>query len=242
MHLGFLYHPIDFIIGKSGRVRDRDGLFLAGALVLCAYVNDTVNVNVKGNFDLRNTAASRRNAVKLEVSERLVVVGHRTLTLQDMNVNCRLVVLCRGEDLRLGCRNRGVARNQCCHDAAECLNTERKRCDIEQENVIDITCDNAALDCGTDSDAFIRVNALVRLLAEFFADCLLNCRNTGGTADQQDIVDITCAEFRITESLTYRNHGLFNQELGHVVKLCTAEFCLEVESAAAILGHCDERK
>ena len=56
-------------------VRDGDAARLASRLVGGRDVQDTVSINVEGNFNLWNTTRSRRNARQLKLAEELVVLG-----------------------------------------------------------------------------------------------------------------------------------------------------------------------
>ena len=67
-------------------------LFFLGTQILGFYRNDTVLVDVKGYFDLWNTARCRRNVCQLEATKRLVVRCHWTFTLKHVDVNSWLVV------------------------------------------------------------------------------------------------------------------------------------------------------
>ena len=50
--------------------------------------------------------------------------------------------------------------------AAERLDAERERRHVEQQQVLDVAREHAALDRGADRDDLVRVDALVRVLAE----------------------------------------------------------------------------
>jgi len=54
--LGF--HAVNLLFAQTTRSLYADGLFLARSLVLCAYVQYAVCVDVKGNLNLRNATAS----------------------------------------------------------------------------------------------------------------------------------------------------------------------------------------
>ena len=60
-------------------VSDGDAVGLSGALVRGRDVQDTVAINDKGNFNLRNTTRSRWNAREFELAEQVVVLGASTL-------------------------------------------------------------------------------------------------------------------------------------------------------------------
>ncbi len=108
----------------------------------------------------------------------LVVRRHFALALQHMNRHRGLVVLGGGEDLALPGRDGGVALDQPGHDAAQRLDAQRQRGHVQQQNVLDVALQHAALDGGADGDHFVRIDALVRLLAEicFTASCTLGMR------------------------------------------------------------------
>ena len=63
-------------------------------------------------------------------------------------------------------RDRRVARDQRRHHAAQRLDAQRQRRDVEQQDVLDLALQHARLDRRADRDDLVRVDALVRLLAE----------------------------------------------------------------------------
>jgi hypothetical protein len=68
--------------------------------------------------------------------------------------------------LRFFGRDRRVAFDETGEHAAQRFDAERKRRNVEQENVFDIALQNAALNGRAVGDDFVRVDALVRFLAE----------------------------------------------------------------------------
>ena len=50
-------------------------------------MDDTIGVDIKANFDLRDTTRSGSNAIEAEAAQSLIISSHLTLTLQDMNLN-----------------------------------------------------------------------------------------------------------------------------------------------------------
>ena len=154
-----------------------------------------------------------------------------------MDVNSRLVICCCREDLRLGSRDRCVARDQNSHDTAQCFNTQGQRCNVQQNDVArTIAADDCTLYSSTCCNAFIRVDALVRLFAQFSADRFLNSRNTCGTADQQYLIQIRSIQLCITHSLTYRDHCLINKALCQFIELCTCQCCFQMQRSFRSAG------
>ena len=209
-------------------------LLLAGAEVLGGDIHDAVGVDVEGDFNLRHTAAGRSNAVQMEAAEALVVSRHLTLTLQDVDFDGSLVVRGGGEDLALAGRDGGVAVDQLGAYTAQGLNAEGQRGDIDENDAVHILVQDAALDGSADGDAFIGVDALETFLASQGLDHLLHGRNTAGSADQQDLADVTGLQAGVGERLLDRAGGLLDQVMGQFVELCTGQGDIEVLRAGCI--------
>ena len=74
--------------------------------------------------------------------------------------------------------------------AAGGLDAERQRGHVEQQHVLDLALEHAALDGRADGDDFVRVDALVRLLADELARGLDDLRHAGHAADEHQFVDL----------------------------------------------------
>jgi hypothetical protein len=92
----------------------------------------------KVDLDLGTPRGAGRDAVELELAERAVVLGKLALALQHVDLHRRLVVGGGGEGLLLARRDGGVALDELGHDAAEGLDAERERGDVEQQHVLDV--------------------------------------------------------------------------------------------------------
>ena len=68
--------------------------------------------------------------------------------------------------------------NQSREDATHSLDTEGQWRDVEQEDVLDITSEDGALDGCTDRDGLIRVDTAVRLLVEEVLNGFTDFRDT----------------------------------------------------------------
>ena len=91
---------------------DFNFLLLASTLILSRHVQDSVCIDVEGDFDLRHASWCRWNVRKLESTDGTVVLCHRALALKDVQVYCRLVVRRGREDFRLLGRNGGIGLDQ----------------------------------------------------------------------------------------------------------------------------------
>src|SRR4029079_6089106 len=143
-------HALDLVVAEAAARPDLDLLLLAGAEVLRRHVEDAVGVDVEADLDLRDAARGRRDPRQLELAQRLVVGRHLALALQDVDLDRRLVVLGRREDLALARRDRGVALDELGHDAALRLDAQRQRGHVEQEHVLDVAGEHSRPDVRRD--------------------------------------------------------------------------------------------
>ena len=164
--------------------------------------------------------------------------GHRALALQDVDVHRRLAVLGRARRSRLlARRDGGVALDQRGHHAAQGLEAQRQRGDVEQQHVLDLAGQHAGLDRGADGHHLVRVDALVRLLAGQLAHQLLHHRHAGRAADQHDLVDLAGLQPGVLERLPERGRAALDQVLGQLLELGAASaVMLQVLGAAGVGG------
>ena len=130
---------VDIRFGEVRRSSDCDGLRFARCLIASLDGHDTVCVDVEGDFDLRNSARCGSDAHEFESAERLVVASKLSFTLQNVDVDCGLIVCRRAEHLRFACRNGGVSVDELRAYAAERFDTERQRSYVEKKNVLYFT-------------------------------------------------------------------------------------------------------
>ena len=165
VRLGVLHHPIDLVLAEAARRGDGDLLFLAGAESLA----DTLTMPLASMSKVTSICGTPRGAggmpIEMEPAQRAVVARQRPLALQHVHFDAGLAVGRRRERLALARRNRRVPRNQRRHHAAERLDAERQRRDVEQQQVLHLAREHAGLDGRADRDDFVGIHALVRLLA-----------------------------------------------------------------------------
>ena len=227
-------------LSEAARRRDGDLLLLAGPEILRRDVDDAVGVDVEGDLDLRHAARRRRQADQVEAAERPVVARQRPLALQHVHLDARLAVGGRREDLALARRNRRVPRNQRRHHAAERLDAERQRRHVEQQQILDVAGQHAGLDRRADRDDFVRVHALVRLLAEQLLDDRLHLRNARRAADQHDLVDLRRVDAGVGQRLLGRADGPLQQVVDELLELGARQLHLQVLGTGLIRR--DERQ
>ena len=138
----------------------------------------------------------------------LVVRGDLALTLEDLDLHRRLVVLGGGEDLRPLGRDRGVALDELGQHAALGLDAQAQRGHVEQQNVLDLALEHAGLQRGADGDDLVGVDALVGLLAAGqLLDQVGHRGHPGGTAHQHHVVDVVDRDPGVLDHLLERACG-----------------------------------
>ena len=167
--LGLLDHLLDLVLAETSLlVGDSDLVLLSSGLVLGRHVEDTVGVDIEGDLDLGNTTGSGGDARELELSEQVVVAGHGTLTLEDLNEHAGLVVGVGGEHLGLLAWDGAVTGDEGGHDSSGSLNTQGQRGHVEKQEILDLlaslTSKDGGLHSGTIGDGLIGVDGLVELL------------------------------------------------------------------------------
>ena len=222
--LGVADHLVHRVLGEHRRGRDPDLLLLAGRPVLGLDVEDAVGVDVERDLDLRHAPGSRRDPVEDEAAQGLVVGGEVALALEDVDLDLRLRVGRGREGLRLRRRDGRVALDELGHDAAQGLDAQRQRGHVEEQDVLDVTGQDAGLDRGADGHDLVRVDALVRLLAaEHRLDRLDDGRHAGHAADEDDLVDVAGLEAGVLERGLDRALGLLDEVGDEVLELRPGE-------------------
>src|SRR5690348_1719108 len=212
MRFGFDAHFFGFFLGQAGGGLNGDLLLLSSGLVLGADIEDAVGVDVEGHFDLGHAARRGRNAVEFEGAERTVVLGEFAFALEHVNLDAGLIIGSSRVSLDLARGDGGVARNLRGHNAAESFHAERKRSDVEKENVLHFAGENRALNRRTDSHDFVRVDALVGLFtAEEIAHELLDLGDARRAAHQDNFLDVAGRQLGVFQSLLYGLHGAIEQ-------------------------------
>ena len=177
---------------------------------------------------------------EMEDADRLVVPGHLPLALEHLDLDGGLVVRRRREGLALLGRDRRVALDQPRRDAAERLDAERERRDVEQQQVLDVAGQHASLDRGADRHDLVRVDALVGILAEELLDELLDARHARLAADQHDLVDVLGLEARVLHGLLARPDRLLDDVLDQLLELRARQLELQVLGTGGVRR--DERE
>mmetsp|Transcript_9996 Transcript_9996/g.40531 ORF Transcript_9996/g.40531 Transcript_9996/m.40531 type:complete len:666 (-) Transcript_9996:681-2678(-) len=234
--LGVLHHLLDLGLAQA-RVRlDGDLVFFAGALVLGADVQDAVGVDVEAHLDLGHAARRRRDAFEVELAQRLVGLGQLALALVDLDGHGRLVVVGGREGLAELGRDGRVLLDHLRHHAAERLDAERQRGDVEQQHILALAAQDLALDGRADGDGFVGVHVTARLLAEELLDLLLHLGHAGHAADQDDVIDGAHGDTGVLDGGAAGRDGALDQFVHQRLQLGAGELDVQVLGAGRIGG------
>merc|ERR1719352_710379 len=212
--LSLLDHALNLLLGEAALVvGDGDLVLLAGGLVLGGDVEDTVGVNVEAHVDLGHAAGRGGDAGELELAEEVVVLGPGALALEDLDEHTGLVVGVSGEDLLLLGGDGGVAGDEHSHHAADGLETHGQGGDVEEEEILNllvaINPDEAVAYGAAVGDSLVGVDGLAELLAvEEVGEKGLHLGDTGGTTDEDNLVDGGLVNLGVAEALLDGLHAL----------------------------------
>ncbi len=199
-------------------------------------MDDAVGVDVEGDLDLRHAARRRRNAHQVELTQDLVVGGHRTLALEDPDRHGRLVIVGGREDLALLGRDGGVAFDQRGEDAAQGFDAQGQRGHVQQQHVLDVALQNAGLNGGAQGHDFVRVHALVRLLAEEGLHGFHDLGHAGHAADQDDLVDVAGLQTGVGQGLLAGLDRALDQVVDQGFQLGARQLDVQVQRARGVHG------
>ena len=157
-----------------------------------------------------------------------------------MDVNSRLIVGGSGEDLALLGRDRGVSLDQLGGYSAQCLDGQRQRSYIQQQHVVNLARQYAGLNGSADSYALIRVDALERILAGNLLNGFLYGRDSGGTADEDNLGNIGVGNAGVSHGLSHRFDRSLYQMLGELNEFGSGQIHVHVQRAVSRYG--DERQ
>ena len=237
VRLGLFDEVLDLLVGEPGAGGDGDALLLAGGLVLGRHVQDAVGVDVEGDVDLRGAARGGREAVEVEAADGLVLGRHRALALEHVDLDGRLGVGSRGEDLREGGRDGGVALDERRGDAAQRFDAEAQRRHVQQQYVFHLALEDAGLDGGADGHDLVGVDALVGLLAEELLHLVHHGRHACHPADHDDLGDVALGHAGVAQGLLARRDGALDQIGRELLELRARQRHREVLGPRSIRRH-----
>merc|ERR1711963_582899 len=170
----------------------------------------------KGDLDLGNSTGSGGNSGEVKLAEKMVVHGHGSFSLVNLDGDSRLVVGVSRKGLGLLGGNGGVPLDQAGHDSAGGLDSKGERSDVEEKKVGDglagVASEDGGLNGGSVSDGLTGVDGAVELLSvEEVLEQLLDLGDPGGSADEDDVVDGALVHLGVSHGLLDRLKGSLEQ-------------------------------
>ena len=183
---------------------DGDLLFFTVNIGDGGHVQDAVGIDHESDIDLGDTCSSRVNTTKSKLAEQVVVLGGLFLALVNIEIKLEIVFIRDAVDLVLLDGNGRVTVDKFGHDTVDGLDTKGHRGDIEEQEHLHVigalTAEDCSLDSGTQRVGLIRIDILAEGFAvEEFCQHLLNLRNTGRAADEDNLVDLVFRDLGVID-------------------------------------------
>ena len=225
---GLAHHALDVRIAEPARRLDADLLFFPRPLVAGGDVDDAVRVDIEGDLDLRHAARRGGDADEIELSELLVVRRQFAFALEDPDRHRVLIVLRGRKGLALLGGDCGVPVDEAGEHAAQGLDAERQRRDVQQQHVLYVARQHRTLDGGADGDHLVGVDAAMRFAPEERLDRLHDPGDPGHAADEHDIVDFVRGEAGVLQRRAAGRHGALHQVVDQRLEFRPREFHRQV--------------
>jgi hypothetical protein len=143
----------------------------------------------------------------------MVIFGNSSFSLEDLDGDSGLLVLISSKGLGLLGWDNSAPVHNFGHDSSDGLNTQTKRGNVDQENVLGVLAgltskDSSLYSCSVGY-GLIGVDASVRFLTvEEVFDESLNLWDSGGSTNQYNLVDISFFHARVIKNLLDRCESL----------------------------------
>mmetsp|Transcript_20089 Transcript_20089/g.17214 ORF Transcript_20089/g.17214 Transcript_20089/m.17214 type:complete len:181 (-) Transcript_20089:931-1473(-) len=147
----------------------------------------------------------------------MVVLSHRSFTFENLNGDSFLVVLISGEGLALLSWDNSGSGDNLSHDSTNSFNTKGQRSSVNKENLLASlsfigTTKDTTLNSSTIGDGFIGVNTSVWLFTvEEVLDQFLDLGDTGGTTNQNDLINFVLLEASFIKSVLNGGEGFLEK-------------------------------
>jgi len=237
--LSVLDHLLDLLGAESVCVGlDLNRLRLTVRFVDCLDVENTVRVDIEGDLYLRSASWSKLDSFEVELAELVIVLGHWPFSFEDLDLYSWLVVRVGREGLSLLAWDLRVSRDDVGHDATGCLDSLRKRGDVDKQHILErvvvggcLIAEDGCLNSSAVSDCFVRVDGSVqRLPVEEFREHGLDLRDPGRASNEDDVMNLPLADVGVLEHLLDRWHALAEEREAKLFKLGSRDCGAEVFS------------
>ena len=127
--------------------------------------------------------------------------------------------------------------NQPSEDASHGFDSEGKGSDVKQEDVLDVTGEDGALDSCTDGNGLVWVDTAVWLLVEEVLHGFADLGDTAGAADHDHFIDLVLGQGRVLEAGLKWLESLVNLCLYEALKLGTSHLHIQVLRSSVVEGE-----
>ena len=127
--------------------------------------------------------------------------------------------------------------NQPSEDATHGFDSEGKRSDVEQEDVLDVTGEDGALDSCTDRNGLVWVDTTVWLLVEEVLHGFADLGDTAGAADHDHFIDLILSQGRVLEAGLKWLESLVNLCFDETFELGTSHLHIQVLRSTVVEGE-----
>ena len=203
-------------------------------------LDDAVGVDLERNIDLRHAAWCRRNADEFEFCEAAVGTRDLAFALQNVDLDRLLVIDDGRKRHRILERNGRVARISLTNKPPRVSSPRLKRQNVEQNDVLDVAGQNAALNRGSHRDDLVRIDLDGRLFAKNFGNGSGDDRRTRLAADEDDFVDIRRLQFGVPQCFLAWFDRRFDQIADKFFEFVASQSRVDMFRAGRVGG--DERQ
>lgn len=218
----------------SNRVRDGDVSGTSSGLLSGSDLEDTVDIDLEDDLEDGLTSLHWWDRREGELSEGGVILAVDTLSLEDWELNGGLVVGNGGEGSLLDGWDGLTTGNDWSKDVTLHGDTEGKWDDIQEKEVssllrVGVSGEDTGLDGGTVGNGLIWVDGLLKLLAiEEVGEELLDLWNSGGTTNEDDLIDLGLVKGSILQDLLDWLDGGLEESGVELLELGTGDGGIEV--------------
>jgi hypothetical protein len=232
-----LDHTVDISVGKTAGCLNLNVLVFPSSFIFGRDVHDTVGINVESYLNLGVATGSHWDTLEIKISKLLVVLSEFTLSLMHGDSNHGLVVSSGGESLTLFGGDCRVTGDESGENASHGLDTEGQGSNVEQQNVLNITCQHSTLNSSSNSNSLVGVDGAVGLLSEEVLNEIRHLRDTGGATDQEHLVNLVLSEAGVLEAVLEWLGSSINEVLQQTLEFGSGELQVQMLGAALVEGQ-----
>jgi len=127
--------------------------------------------------------------------------------------------------------------NQTSENATHGFDTEGEGSNVKQEDVLDVTGKDGALDGCTDRNGLVWVDTAVWLLVEEVLHGFADLGDTAGAADHENFIDLVLGQGRVLEAGLEWLESLVDLRFDETLELSASHLHIQVLRSAVVEGE-----